>query len=116
MYMETKSMIKMNDMATDLFTCNIGVRQGENLSPFLFLLYINDLDRFLLEKGIVGMKYLKLSILLYADDTVIMTESAYDLQHALNEFEVWCKQLKLNVNVEKRKKKFQRVHCLRIVF
>lgn len=35
--METKSMIKMNDMATDLFTCNIGVRQGENLSPFLFL-------------------------------------------------------------------------------
>lgn len=88
MYMETKSMIKMNDMATDLFTCNIGVRQGENLSPFLFLLYINDLDRFLLEKGIVGMKYLKLSILLYADDTVIMTESAYDLQHALNEFEV----------------------------
>lgn len=38
--------------------------------------------------------YLKLSILLYADKTVIMTESAYDLQHALNEFEVCCKQWK----------------------
>lgn len=38
--------------------------------------------------------YLKLSIMLYADKTVIMTESAYDLQHALNEFEVCCKQWK----------------------
>lgn len=41
--METKSMIKMN--GTDTFTCNynMGVRQGENLSLFLYLLYINDL-------------------------------------------------------------------------
>lgn len=38
--------------------------------------------------------YLKLSTLLYADKTVIMAESAYDLQHALNEFEVCCKQWK----------------------
>lgn len=38
--------------------------------------------------------YLKLSILLYADKTVIMAESAYDLQHALNEFEVCCEKWK----------------------
>lgn len=29
MYMETKSIIKMNGMTTDFFTCNMGVRQGE---------------------------------------------------------------------------------------
>lgn len=69
MYMDTKSV-------TDFFTCNDGVRQGENLYPFFFSLYINDLDMFLREKGIVGLQsvsikvnwgrinYLKLFILL----------------------------------------------------
>lgn len=37
MYMETKSMIKMNSVVTDFFTCNDGVRQGEYLYPFFFL-------------------------------------------------------------------------------
>lgn len=37
-----------------------------------------------------SMVYLKFSILLYADDTVIMAESAYDFQHALYEFGVYC--------------------------
>lgn len=107
MYMETKSMIKMNSVVTDFFTCNDGVRQGENLYPFFFSLYINDLDMFLREKGIVGLQsvsikvnwgrinYLKLFILLYADDTVIMAVSARDLQHALNEFSVYCRKWKV---------------------
>lgn len=29
-------MIKMNGMTTDFFTCNIGVGQSENFSPFFF--------------------------------------------------------------------------------
>lgn len=40
MYMETKSMIKMNGMTTDFFTCNIGVGQSENFSPFFFLILL----------------------------------------------------------------------------
>ena len=46
MFKEIKSMIKINDMSTKFFTRNVGVGQGENLSPFLFALYINDLDFF----------------------------------------------------------------------
>ena len=115
MYIGIKSTIKISGMSSDFFTCNVGVRQGENLSPFLFALYINDLEYFLQEKGIVGLQsitdaiedelmlYLKLLILLYADDTVIMAESADDLQNALNEFFVYCTNWKLVVNVEKTK-------------
>ena len=47
--------------------------------------------------------YLKLSVLFYADDTVIMAETANDLQKGLDEFHVYCSRWKLNVNVEKTK-------------
>lgn len=115
MYMGIKSLVKLNGIASNFFECNVGVRQGENLSPFLFSLYINDLENFLLEKNIVGLQsisneienelllHLKLLILFYADDTVIMAESTEDLQNALNEFYSYCTQWKLNVNVIKQK-------------
>lgn len=43
-YSSVKSRIKHNNILSDTFTCNIGVRQGECLSPFLFSLYLNDLE------------------------------------------------------------------------
>jgi hypothetical protein len=45
--------------------------------------------------------YLKLFILLYADDTVIFAESAEDLQAPLNIFEEYCSEWKLYINVSK---------------
>ena len=31
---------------SDYFTCNVGVRQGENLSPLLFAKYLNDFESY----------------------------------------------------------------------
>ena len=39
----------------------------------------------------------------YADDCVIMAESAEELQNALNEFQMYCVEWKLKVNVDKTK-------------
>jgi hypothetical protein len=47
--------------------------------------------------------YLKLFILLYVDDTVIVLESAEGLQHALNEFHSYCILWKIHVNVDRQK-------------
>ena len=49
------------------------------------------------------MMHMKLLILLYADDTVLMAEPADNLQYALNECYIYCTQWKLNANVEKTK-------------
>lgn len=47
--------------------------------------------------------YMKLCILLYADDTVIFSDNQEDLQNALNVFKKYCDTWKLTVNVSKTK-------------
>jgi hypothetical protein len=47
--------------------------------------------------------YLKLSIILYGDYTVIIAESAADLQKQLDSFSDYCDIWTLKVNVEKSK-------------
>ena len=44
MYESAKSCVKQETMISGLFACNMGVRQGENLSPLLFALFLNDFE------------------------------------------------------------------------
>ena len=37
---------------SDYFMCKVGVRQGENLTPLLFSIYINDLENYLLRNDV----------------------------------------------------------------
>ena len=39
MYDDVKSLIVHNNEKSEYFGCEIGVRQGENLSPALFAIY-----------------------------------------------------------------------------
>ncbi|MES9881290.1 MAG: reverse transcriptase family protein [Sedimenticola sp.] len=115
MYNNIKSCVLANGNKSSFFSCNIGVRQGENLSPLLFSLYLNDLELFLMSKDVSGIKcqthelddeigiYLKLFILLYADDTVLFSDTAIDLQNSLTEFHKYCVEWKLTVNINKSK-------------
>ena len=113
MYVNIKSRIKNKDGVSPFFECCTGVRQGENLSPFLFSIFLNDLEHYFNSEHVPGIdceinyenKYVffKIFALLYADDTVIFGEDATHLQHALNVFETYCKTWKLKVNVSKTK-------------
>ena len=47
MYKGIKSKVQIGHDVSDYFMCKVGVRQGENLSPFLFSIYINDLEEYL---------------------------------------------------------------------
>ena len=47
------------------------------------------------------LKYLELYVILYADDTVIVAESAEDLQKSITLTKNYCDLTKLNINVTK---------------
>lgn len=82
MYRNIKSKVKLDNTVSSGFTCELGVRQGECLSPFLFAMYLNDLEEEFNQKGSesidVGM--LKMFLILYADDIVLFSDSAAELQ------------------------------------
>ena len=46
LYHHAKSCVRANGKMSDYFTCNVGVRQGENLSPLLFAIYLNDFESY----------------------------------------------------------------------
>ena len=48
MYENIKSCVRINDETSAYFPSECGVRQGENLSPLLFSLYLNDLENFII--------------------------------------------------------------------
>jgi exonuclease III len=114
MYKHAKSRVSVGGNLSNSFPCNIGVRQGENLSPLLFAIFLNDLESFLSQhyKGLPSASatisleleiLLKLYILLYADDTVILAENAAELQKALSAMNAYCLKYKLEVNTTKTK-------------
>ena len=48
MYIKAKSSVSLTAEAeSDSFPCNIGARQGENISPLLFSIYLQDLKSFI---------------------------------------------------------------------
>ena len=50
MYSNLKSCVVNNSQRSEFFSCNIGVRQGENLSPLLFALYLNGFELFIRDR------------------------------------------------------------------
>ena len=100
MYNGIKSLIEKNGKFSNAFPCNIGIRQGENLSPLLFAIYLNDLETSFYNFGSEGTTChntddentsMRLLALLYAEDTVIFASTARDLQVSLDNLSRYSK-------------------------
>ena len=86
------------------------------ISFYLFSIYLSDLESFLSSKngGLAYIsvltendddlyEYIKMYIISYADDTVILAESPTELQMSLDAMQSYCNIWKLNINTNKTK-------------
>jgi len=102
LYSNVSSCVRVNGYFTEWFNVNTGLRQGCSLSTVLFNLFINDLAALVkgLHKGVdIGTEYV--SILLYADDIVLIAENEDDLQSMLTVLNDWCNSNGMMVNASK---------------
>lgn len=82
----------------------VGVRQGDVLSPNLFKIFINDLPSYLAtSEDPVHLNDKRIDCLLYADDVILLSTSAFGLQQKLNLLQTFCEDWCLSINIEKTK-------------
>ena len=104
LYSNVRCSIKVNNYFTPYFDSELGVKQGCRLSPTLFSIYINDLAEEIksLNCGI-DLDIEQLSLLLYADDVVLLAPTEEALQRMLDKLSEWGKKWRLMINKDKTK-------------
>lgn len=104
LYHGVKSSVKVNNILTDWFDVNSGVKQGCLLSPTLFSLFIDDLvsDINQLQCGL-SVDGTNISILLYADDIALIAPDEQSMDKLLTVLNNWCEKWKLFINPTKTK-------------
>ena len=101
-----KAMVRDSDGGPcSLFHRTQGTREGCILSPLLFIIFFSDaveaMENVQLDNGSIKLGYLLLSIILFADDVVLLARSIKDLQRLLNVWGRFCDMKREQVAVNK---------------
>ena len=105
MYSSVNYSVKLKGGVTPPFQSYIGLKQGCNLSPTLFNIFINDIPNFFNQScDPVRLDNTDLSCLLYADDLILLSKSKAGWQKCLSKLEIYAKKWKLNINKKKNLK------------
>ena len=106
MYCNTKVAVQDGNglNISPFFNSLVGVRQGDNLSPTLFNIFVNDIPK-LFDSSCAPASFGNIAIkcLMYADDLIVISESYSGLQNAMDKLEDYCTSWSLRVNVAKTK-------------
>ena len=104
-YKNVKCTVRVNGQQTDWFDVNCGLKKVVSYHQcHLTYLFDNDLTRHIKDVG-SGISFgdTSLSILLYADDIVLIADKELKLQYLLTRLDQWCKQWGLVISATKSK-------------
>lgn len=100
LYWCQSAAIKLEGAISRYMDIKVGVRQGCVLSPELFNLYSENIFQDINLPG-VNIGGIKVNNIRYADDTVLMSENAEDLERLVKAVYEKCKAWGLHINPEK---------------
>ena len=105
MYKQTYTSVIFKKKILPKIRVTKGLKQGDNLSPLLFNIYINDLPQYLASGNTypVDLMGKKLNCLLWADDLILMSETPEGLQRCVHNLQEYCLKWKLEINMKKTK-------------
>ena len=104
MYQNVLYRVKVDGYLSQTISSSIGVKQGCVLSPLLFNLFLSDLPEiFSNDCHPVELCDLKLNCLMFADDLVLISQSAIGLQKCMNNLNAYCEKWCLTINTDKTK-------------
>ncbi len=115
LYKKAKAQVRVGGSLSSSFKCSVGVRQGDNLSPLLFAIFVNDFETHLRQQC-DGLSFaadqvrstlsdddvevfLRLYTLLYADDTILLAETEADLERSIDTTIDYCSLWDLRINI-----------------
>ena len=104
MYEQHQAQVKVNGQIGEPFEIATGTKQGDTLSPLLFIIFINDLAELLKQQGL-GIKIegveKKLTTLLFADDICIIAKNKMEMKILLQKATEWANQWHMEFNASK---------------
>ena len=107
MYSKLKTCVKLDGQFSEFFftVTQDWCKAPESLSPFLYSLYVNDIEIELIKQGIepYGVRMLNLYLFMYADDTVLFIEIVIELQKMIDTVNECSTQYRLYINLSKTK-------------
>ena len=101
-YEDVSYCVKLNGGLTPNITSNVGVKQGCVLSPTLFNLYLADLPAVFDEHcDPIDNFDAKLNCLMFADDIVLISQTAEGLQCCIDRLHAYSNKWQLTLNTKK---------------
>ncbi|KAK3561338.1 hypothetical protein QTP86_030637 [Hemibagrus guttatus] len=101
LYNQSRSLFQIASCKSDLFPVHVGLRQGCPLSRVLFIVFMDRISR--RSHGLEGVWFgdHRISLLLFADDVVLLAPSILDIQHALGHFAAECEVAGMRVRTSR---------------
>jgi hypothetical protein len=104
MYNDVSLRVRINGQLGSQFNSDMGVKQGDPLSPLLFGLFIDRIEKFLMDRHPSIGAHLRdkiVQVLLYADDLALLSENSGDMQVLLDCLHDFCTVSGLQVSIKK---------------
>ena len=101
LYCQSEVCVLVNGKQSKSFNVSVGLRQGCVLSPLLFIIYMNWMDKLSRTDECVTIGRYKISRLLFADDLILLASSESGPQHAFNGFAAACDIAGMKISISK---------------